>query len=144
MKKIKFERTDSVNYEDEQKSEGGGSRDMDAGDSSSMSVSQVAKKSASLRSRYGSMGKKKSRGLTVSFISDENLPSRSKSTSGAQQSDCGGGQRKRRSGEMSFTEEKWKGEALVNSLNSSRFGGLEHHRTSHTHTHTHTTTTGSL
>ena len=93
------------------------------------SVSRVVNESTSVRGRYDT-GRKKSRGLTVSFVTDENLSKdvtgRGKESGGG--SGGGGGVRlcKRRSGEMSFAEEKEKGEHLMRSLNSSRFGALEH------------------
>ena len=93
------------------------------------SVSRVVNESTSVRGRYDT-GRKKSRGLMVSFVTDENsskdVTGRGKESGGG--GGGGGGVRlcKRRSGEMSFTEEKQKGEHLMRSLNSSRFGALEH------------------
>ena len=92
------------------------------------SVSGVVSQSTSVRSRYESDTRKKKnpRGLTVSFITDENsscskMEGRGKGSGGG----VGLGS-KRRSGEMSFSEEKERREQLINSLNSSRFGALEH------------------
>ena len=91
------------------------------------SVSRVVGQSTSVRGRYDHSGKgKKPRGLTVSFVANENSPSSSKIE---RKSRSGGGVglgSKRRSGELSFSEEKERGERLINSLNSSRFGALEH------------------
>lgn len=103
----------------------------------SPSLSRVVRDSQSVRSRYETR-QKKSRGLTVSFVSDENLQPKE---SHQQQSDSGlhvhhYGLRKRKCGDVSFTEEREKGESLTASLNSSRFGALEHQRMQNIHTDT--------
>lgn len=89
----------------------------------SPSLSQVVRDSQSVRRHYETR-QRKSHGLTVSFVTDENLQPKVKK----QQSDGGvhDGLRKRKCGDVSFTEEREKGESLTASLNSSRFGALEH------------------
>ena len=91
------------------------------------SVSRVAGESRSIRSRYQS-GNKKSRGLTVSFVTDENTQTeRTEVKDGDSIGGVGVGSRKGRSQGV-WPGEGEKGEALVRSLNSSRFGALEHKR----------------
>ena len=91
------------------------------------SVSRVAGESRSIRSRYQS-GNKKSQGLTVSFVTDENTQTeRTEVKDGDSISGVGVGSRKGRSQGV-WHGEGGKGEALVRSLNSSRFGALEHKR----------------
>ena len=93
------------------------------------SASGVVSQSTSVRSRYESgtgKKKKKPRGLTVSFITDENSPC---SKTEGRGKGIGGGVglgSKRQSGETSFSEEKERGERLISALNLSRFGALEH------------------
>ena len=90
------------------------------------SFSGVVDGSASIRSHYETR-RKKPRGLTVSFVTNENA---SPTLANQRQGGSGSsryGLRKRKSKEISFTEEKEKGERLVESLNSSRFGALEQH-----------------
>ena len=111
---------------------GGGERSAKEVAGSSMtpnSLSRIAHDSESLRRRYETGGKKKSRGPTVSFVTDENM------LEPQQQSSCSShrdGVRKRRSRELSHVEEKEKRDGLTSSLNISRFGALEHHRMSYT------------
>lgn len=92
----------------------------------SPSLSRVVRDSQSVRSHYETR-QRKARGLTVSFVTNENLQLKQNQ----QQSGCSShrdGLHKRKHGDVSFTEEREKGESLMSSLNSSRFGALEHHR----------------
>lgn len=92
----------------------------------SPSLSRVVRDSQSVRSHYETR-QRKARGLTVSFVTNENLQLKQNQ----QQSGCSShrdGLHKRKRGDISFTEEREKGESLMSSLNSSRFGALEHHR----------------
>ena len=75
--------------------------------------------SESIRSRYETGGsKKKPRGLTVSFVTDETASQR-------EGGGCDGGGR----GDLSYGELKGKREQrLMSSLNSSSHGALEHNR----------------
>ena len=82
-----------------------------------LSLSKVANSSASIRSRDESV-KRKSRGLTVSFVTGQNLPRPSEQASHSSL-------HKKKADKLSFTEEREKGSHLIASLNSSRFGALE-------------------
>ena len=89
----------------------------------SPSLRTVVHDSKSVRSRYETR-QRKARGLTVSFVTKENLQLQ-------QPSDCSShrdGLHKRKCGDISCAEEREKGESLTSSLNNSRFGALEHHR----------------
>ena len=89
----------------------------------SPSLRTVVHDSKSVRSRYETRPRK-ARGLTVSFVTKENLQLQ-------QPSDCSShrdGLHKRKCGDLSFAEEREKGESLTSSLNNSRFGALERHR----------------
>lgn len=98
---------------------------VDVNKPGSPSLSRVVRDSQSVRSRYKTR-QRKARGLTVSFVTNENLqPKRDRSDCGS----YGAGSHKRKCGDISFTEEREKGERLTSSLNSSQYGALEHHRT---------------
>ena len=88
-----------------------------------LSLSKVASSSASILSRDKSV-KRKSRGLTVSFVTGQS-PSR------PSEEDSCSSLHKGKANKLSFTKEKEKGSHLITSLNSSRFGALKH-RLSHT------------
>ena len=116
---------EGLNSKLKERSEGDVASELDISDTLKLSASRVVSESTSLRNHEGSKRRKTSRGLTVSFV---NVPSSMSVLSKGEQSSCEG-LRKSDSGDvMSFMEEREKGEALINSLNSSRFGGLEHHR----------------
>lgn len=92
----------------------------------SPSLSRVVHDSKSVRGHYETR-QRKARGLTVSFVTKENLQLKQNQ----RPSDCSSrrdGLHKRKCGDLSFTGEREKGESLTSSLNNSRFGALEHHR----------------
>ena len=120
--KVKKERVDQTPGKERK----GKSKKTTKSPQTSKTVSQVVDSSASIRRRY-EKGKKISRGETVSFVSKNTpLPQ-------DEQPSCSHyGLRKRKSRDLSFTEENERGRSLIQSLNSSRYGALEHNRQSET------------
>ena len=98
----------------------GAERDRKFPQQAHSSLSKVANSSASIMSRDESGRKRKSRGLTVSFI-----PSQSPSLSSEETSRATGDHLHSEANAYSFREERERGKNLISSLNSSRYGALK-------------------